>query len=161
MISLTQSQRGWLSTTAAAAYASNHIFPLMAASEAALESGFGSSKLAQRDNNLFGMKQHAHSIYGTATLPTKEVIRGAWVEVSANWINYPSLAACFLDRMATLKRLAPVFPNYALALAAANPIAYVTAVSRTWSTDPDRAAKVISIYQAYEGGEASDVQVTV
>jgi flagellum-specific peptidoglycan hydrolase FlgJ len=137
----------------------------MAACEAALESGFGSSKLAQRDDNLFDTKQHSHSIYGTVTLPTREVVRGAWVEVSADWIIYPSLAACFLDRMATLKRLAPVFPNYALALAAVDPIAYVTAVSRTWSTDPDRATKVISIYRsiyrAYEGGVISDAQVTV
>jgi uncharacterized FlgJ-related protein len=32
-----------------------HIFPTMAACEAALESGYGTSGLAISDNNLFGM----------------------------------------------------------------------------------------------------------
>jgi flagellum-specific peptidoglycan hydrolase FlgJ len=160
-ISLSQSQRAWLSTTAAAAYAAQHIFPFMAACEAALESGYGTSGLAIRYHNLFGMKQHAHPVYGTVVLPTKEVIRGSWVEIDASWVDYPDLEACFFDRMATLTRLSSAFPNYALALAAADPVSYVTAVSKTWSTDPDRATKVISIYSAYEGGAISDAQITV
>lgn len=126
-----------------------HVFPQMAAAEAALESGYGVSGLAIRDNNLFGMKQHQHPVYGTEILPTKEFINSEWVTVNAEWIKYPDLAACFTDRMNTLQRLAPNYPHYAAALAAKDAITYINEVSKTWSTDPNRAAKVIEIYKLY------------
>lgn len=125
---------------------SGHIFPQMAAAEAALESGFGTSGLAISDNNLFGMKQHKHPVYGTHVLPTKEFLNGEWTVVNAQWIKYPDWAACFSDRMDTLRRLKDAYPHYAAALAATDATTYVTEVSRTWSTDPQRAAKVISIF---------------
>ena len=91
----------------------------MAACEAALESGYGRSVLAVEDRNLFGMKQHQHPEYGTATLPTNEFYGGEWKTVEANWVVYPDWQACFKDRMATLKRLAPVYQHYKNALAEA------------------------------------------
>lgn len=133
------------------AEAAGHIFPKMAACEAALESGYGVSGLAIADNNLFGMKQHQHPIYGTHVLPTKEFLNGGWVVVNANWIHYPDMAACFTDRMNTLRRLSTAYPHYAAALAALDAITFVTEVSRTWSTDPNRAAKVIAIYHVFTG----------
>jgi flagellum-specific peptidoglycan hydrolase FlgJ len=129
------------------AEAAAHIFPSMAACEAALESGYGVSGLAIADNNLFGMKQHQHPIYGTHVLPTKEFVNKEWIVVNANWIHYPDMAACFTDRMNTLRRLSTAYPHYAAALAAPDAVAFVTEVSRTWSTDPNRAAKVIAIYR--------------
>lgn len=120
----------------------------MAACEAALESGYGRSQLATQDNNLFGMKQHLHPLYGTHVLSTREFLGGEWVTLNASWITYPDWQACFADRMATLKRLAPHFPHYAAALGAASATAYVNEVSRSWSTDPARAAKVIAIYDS-------------
>ena len=130
-----------------------HIFPTMAACEAALESGYGTSGLAISDNNLFGMKQHKHPVYGTHILPTKEFEGGEWIVVNAQWVSYPDQAACFTDRMATLQRLAPQagFEHYARALAATDAATYIREVSAKWSTDPNRGAKVLAIHQSYVG----------
>jgi flagellum-specific peptidoglycan hydrolase FlgJ len=92
----------------------------MPACEAALESGYGRSQFAVQDRNLFGMKQHLHPIYGTHSLPTRKFLGNEWVTINSNWITYPDWQSCFADRMATLKRLAPVYPHYAAALAAAS-----------------------------------------
>src|SRR6266404_5395695 len=102
---MTSAQRDWLKQTAKSAEIAEHIFPQMAACEAALESGFGSSALAREANNLFGMKQHMHPVYGTLSLPTKEFLSGEWQTVEAQWVKYDSIDECFEDRMATLTRL--------------------------------------------------------
>ena len=148
---MTQQNRDFLHRAFLAAEAAAHIFPEMAACEAALESGYGRSQLAAQDNNLFGMKQHVHPIYGTHSLPTRELLSGEWKTVEANWIRYPDWAACFADRMATLKRLASVYPHYKNALAAASATTYINEVSLTWSTDPERAEKVLAIYDNVAG----------
>lgn len=127
-----------------------HPFPEMAACEAALESNYGNSTLAREANNLFGMKQHAHPIYGTLNLPTREFENGEWIQTTSQWVNYPDPTFCFADRLATLQRLSNAFPHYKAALDATDPTTYITEVSKTWSTDPQRAKKVLSIYQEYQ-----------
>jgi flagellum-specific peptidoglycan hydrolase FlgJ len=146
----------WIKSTAEAASAASHIFPVMAACEAALESAFGESTLAKEGNNLFGMKQHIHLAqgdpalnYGTLSLPTKEFLDGNWRAVQADWVRYPSIAECFADRMRTLKRLAGAYSHYARALTAPSAGVYVEQVSKSWSTDPQRAEKVIAIYREF------------
>lgn len=146
-MSLSEQNKQWLISTAAAAQAGGHIWPNYAACEAALESGFGTSLLARQDNNLFGTKQHQHPVYGTQNLPTKEFLQGEWIETTAAWIVFPSLSACFDDRMATLGRLRIVYPHYNAALTATNGETYIQEVSQTWSTDPNRAEKVLDIYR--------------
>lgn len=141
-------KKQFLDKARAQAIQSGHIFPDMAACEAALESGYGTSGLSISDNNLFGMKQHAHPVFGTHILPTKEFLHGGWVVVNAAWVKYPDFASCFKDRMDTLRRLAPTYPHYAAALAATDPITYVTEVSKTWSTGPARGAECIKIYNS-------------
>lgn len=143
------SQREFLDQATAEAAKVNHPFPKMAACEAALESSWGNSGLAKNEKNLFGMKQHEHKVYGTVALPTQEFIGGEWKTVSANWVNYPDWASCFADRLATLQRLSNAFPHYAAALQAQDAETYIAEVSKTWSTDPNRGAKVLSIYQEY------------
>ena len=145
---MTEEQKIFLRAAADAAAKSGHVFPEMAACEAALESNYGKSVLAKEDKNLFGMKQHRHAVYGSHVLPTREFENGEWVTVRAVWVSYPDWPSCFADRMATLNRLASTFPHYAAALAAKDPIAYVQEVSKTWSTDPKRAEKVIAIFDA-------------
>lgn len=148
---MTPEAQAWLQATAEAAQNGGHIFPQMAACEVGLESGYGSSGLAKDDNNLFGTKQHSHPIYQTVNIPTKEFLKGQWTVVNAAWVKYPTLADCFSDRMVTLRRLKDAYPHYGLALVAADPITYVTEVSKSWSTDPNRASKVIGIYRTYFG----------
>lgn len=146
---LTPAQTQFLQDAARAAQKSGHIFPEMAACEAALESSWGASQLAKDANNLFGQKQRVHPEYGSITLPTKEFINHQWVTEEAAWVKYPDWESCFADRMRTLERLAPSYPHYAMALEAETAEDYVTNVSLSWSTDPDRASKVTSIFHAH------------
>jgi flagellum-specific peptidoglycan hydrolase FlgJ len=148
---VTPQQKLFLQNANLAAEKAGHIFPEMAACEAALESAYGTSQLAREAANLFGMKQHRHFIFGTMNLPTKEFIDGAWIHTTGAWIVYPDWATCFADRMATLQRLASVYPHYANALAAASATTYINQVSQTWSTDPQRAEKVLQIYDEVAG----------
>ena len=145
----TDAQLKFLNDTGVAATTAKHIFPAMAACEAALESGYGTSGLAKTDHNLFGMKQHQHPVYGTHNLPTKEFLNGTWQVVNAAWVSYPSEVECFIDRMNTLQRLSHAYPHYAAALAAPDAGTYITEVSKTWSTDPERANKVLAIFHAW------------
>jgi len=142
----------FLEKCAAAAGAGGHVWPEFAACEAALESTYGRSTLAAQDNNLFGMKQHRHPVYATVSLPTGEFVQGQWVRVTADFVKYPGWAECFSDRMATLRRLAPEkgFEHYAAALAAQDGGTFVREVSASWSTDPNRAQKVLNIYSRWK-----------
>ena len=142
-------QRAFLDKATAEAQKVNHPFPQMAAAEAALESSWGNSQLAREANNLFGMKQHAHPVCGTVTLPTQEFLDGKWMACSARWVEYPDWSACFADRLATLQRLSNAYPHYKAAIEAQDPETFIREVSKTWSTDPRRAEKVLSIYQEY------------
>jgi flagellum-specific peptidoglycan hydrolase FlgJ len=145
----TSTEKEFLTKAYAAAVAAQHVFPEMAACEAALESGWGLSELATKANNLFGQKQAVHPQFGTLILPTKEFLGGKWITEDADWVSFPTVADCFTARMATLERLAPQYPHYAAALAAKTPEEYVTQVSMSWSTDPQRAAKCIETYRAH------------
>ena len=146
---MNDAQRNFLDLATAEAIKANHPFARMAACEAALECTFGHSQLARESNNLLGMKQHCHPIYGTMTLPTHEFLNGAWTVVSANWVKYPDWRSCFADRLATLERLSNTYPHYKAALDAGDERTYITEVSQTWSSDPARAAKVLDIFQEY------------
>lgn len=142
-------RQSFVKAAAAAAQESGHVFPEYAACEAALESTYGTSPLARDDNNLFGCKQHVHALYGTVHLPTREFLNHEWVTVEAAFVRYPDWAACFADRMDTLRRLAKIYPHYAVALKAASGEEFVTEVSKTWSTDPKRAPDVLAIYREF------------
>jgi len=139
----------WMRDTATAASQAGHVWAQMAACEAALESNFGQSGLARQANNLFGTKQHQHPIFGTLSLPTREYLNDQWVVVTADWVSYPDVSYCFADRMATLTRLRDTYPHYEMALSAPDEFTYIREVSQTWATDPQRANKVIAIYQQY------------
>lgn len=155
---MNEPQKQFLTKAAAEAVRANHPFATMAACEAALESSWGHSELATEGNNLFGMKQHSHPIYFTMTLPTREwqpepngdhAIDGRWIVVNSNWVKYPDWRACFADRLATLERLSNVYPHYKAALNAKDAQTYIAEVSKSWSTDPRRAEKVLSIYDEF------------
>lgn len=144
-------QSAFLVRACRAAEAAHHIFSAYAACEAALESGWGRSLLAVEANNLFGQKQSHPPLAGTETIsmPTREFLHDHWITVSADWTKFASWADCFTARMDLLRRLADAYPHYRAALDAANGEQYVTAVSQSWSTDPQRAGKVLAIYDAH------------
>ncbi|HEX4022550.1 MAG TPA: glucosaminidase domain-containing protein [Acidobacteriaceae bacterium] len=140
-----------------AAVEARHIFPEFAACEAALESGWGHSALTLEANNLFGQKQSHPPVAGTGVLamPTREYLHGSWVTVLANWAKFSNWSACFAARMQLLEELSRGFPHYAAALHAGSGEQFVVEVSKSWSTDPARAGKVLSIYDAHRETFAS------
>lgn len=147
---LTQVQQKFLRDSLAAALAANHVWPGMAAAEAALESSWGFSKLAREANNLFGQKQSHPPVGDSISIATQEYKNGEWVTESAEWRKFSIIQECFEARMDLLKKLAPEYPHYAAALACPNPEEYATEVSKSWSTDPGRALKCISIYRSHK-----------
>ncbi len=145
-------KENWLQEIAREAQEGGHVWPEYAACEGALESNFGRSELAQIGNNLFGMKVHSHTEYGQfgeIILPTKEIINGEQVIKNAYFISYPRLADCFTDRMKTLQRLRFAYPHYNNALNAQDGETFIREVSANWSTDPDRADKVLNVYREF------------
>ena len=142
----------FLMRAAEAAREGKHVFPQMAACEAALESGWGRSQLALEANNLFGQKQdrwHPEG-EGSLSLPTEEFEGDKWVGTVAEWVRFASWADCFRGRMQLLELLSVEYPSYGEALRAQTPQEFVRLVSECWSTDPDRAAKVLAIYDAHQ-----------
>lgn len=142
-------QEEFLTSALQAARSAGHIFPEYAACEAALESAWGQSRLALQANNLFGEKQSHPPLGESVILPTKEFLYGSWVTVSATWAKFADWNACFAARMALLRRLARAYPTYAAALSAKDGSAFITLVSKKWSTDPGRAIKVLAVWQAH------------
>ena len=148
----------FLERAAAAARAAGHIFPEHAACEAALESAWGSSTLAVKANNLFGQKQ-SHPPRGVSlALPTREFLHGAWVTVSAQWIVFNDWQSCFAERMTLLRELQSAYPHYSAALSAPTGEQFIEDVSKSWSTDPERAAKVLSVFHKHFAAEPAALQ---
>jgi flagellum-specific peptidoglycan hydrolase FlgJ len=148
---MSSHQDEFLRKASDAAKAAGHIFPDYAACEAALESGWGMSRLAADANNLFGQKQSHPALAGTETvsLPTREYLHGAWTMVQAEWVRFSGWQACFTERMNLLRSLHGAYPHYAAALAAKTGEEFISEVSKSWSTDPQRAGKVLSIYDTH------------
>ena len=144
-------QKKFIESATLAAKDAGHLFPEYAAAEAALESKFGTSQLCAKHNNLFGMKQHRKPVYETVTIPTREWNGTEFVTVVAKWIKYPSWKESFTDRMDTLKRLSDLYPlTYGAALDASNGEEFIQKVSKTWSTDPKRADKVLKVLSTFK-----------
>ena len=145
-----------LQKLAAAATESGHPWPQYAAYEVALETGWVIATAASLSTQLSRTKQHALPIFQTVNLPTREFLAGKWVVENDDFIFYPTWAASFADRKATLVRLAPEYFHYAAALNATDGETYVRQVSMSWSTDPDRADHVISIHRAHFAAQPAD-----
>ena len=114
-------------------------------------------------NNLFGEKM---SDKHPLPYPRMKLMTHEWdaktqqmVLVPAYWVIFPDWQTCFTERMALLHRLASIEPGYAAALHIAqddavspkpeNGANFVVQVSSNWSTDPNRAKKVLQIHAAH------------
>lgn len=143
---LTSSQTAFLTKSYLSAKESGHIFPGAAAAETALESAWGTSKLAVQANNLFGLKKPEAWTGKTVNIPTREYLDGNWTTVLATWPVFGDWAECFRERMVTLHRVGV----YAEALHARTPEDFIIEVSQHWATDPERAESVLSIYNHHK-----------
>lgn len=110
--------------------------------QAALESGWGASKLAKQGRNLFGVKADRSWKGETVEMPTREVIRGKEIRVMAKWRAYPTWAASMLDRAAFLKRM----PRYAKCFQHTTAPDWCRELQAAgYATDPEYAALLMKI----------------
>ncbi|MEI7954415.1 MAG: glucosaminidase domain-containing protein [Verrucomicrobiota bacterium] len=114
--------------------------------EAALESGWGSSRLAAEGFNLFGVKADRSWHGPTLTMHTREFVHCQWVLVPALWRHYPDWEGCIDDHAAFLlgnPRYRPAFAHttgedFARAVAAAG-----------YATDPEYANKLCALIELH------------
>lgn len=112
--------------------------------QAALESRWGSSKLAVEANNLFGIKGEGPA--GYIELPTTELVEGRWVRTTARFRKYRDWRECLEDR----SRILTTLDRYAEVTRAATPEAQAWAIQRGgWATDPAYAEKIITIIRQF------------
>lgn len=110
--------------------------------EGALESGWGSSQLAQQAFNLFGVKSDASWHGDVLTMNTREFLNGQWVMVPAHWRKYPDWHGCMDDHAAFLHQN----PRYAAAFKTISGSDFARSVSAAgYATDPSYASKLIEI----------------
>jgi flagellum-specific peptidoglycan hydrolase FlgJ len=113
--------------------------------QAALESAWGNSQLAQKANNYFGIKAHGDA--ESIAMPTTEVVNGKSVKLVARFAAYPDMATCCADRDRIITQLA----CYQDARAnAADPELFARCLARHWATDPKYAEKLLNIYRENE-----------
>lgn len=113
--------------------------------QAALESGWGASKLAQRGFNLFGVKADRAWKGPTINMDTGEVINGKRVVVPAMWRAYPDWLACLNDRAAFFRKN----PRYAKCFTETAGEGWCRAVAAAgYATDPDYANKLLGMIRA-------------
>lgn len=116
--------------------------------QAALESGWGSSGLTTRANNLFGIKSSAAWKGSTLTMMTREYIKGQWISVPAVWRRYDCWADCLLDHADFFH----VNPRYKKALLFPHDsIRFAEEIAKAgYATDPEYADKLINIIHRHK-----------
>ncbi len=114
--------------------------------EAALESGWGHSRLATEAFNLFGVK--ADSLWGgdRISMDTREWSAAAgWIMVPAFWRKYQDFESCLEDHDDFLSH-----PRYAHCFDAADGEEFARRVQAAgYATDPSYSDKLIQIMRAH------------
>jgi hypothetical protein len=109
------------------------------------ESGWGQSKLAAEDHNLFGIKGTGPA--GSDPQPTLEYENGQWVTRTAPFRAYHDVAESIDDH----GKLLATSGSYRHAMAdRQDPNAFATALTGVYATDPDYGAKLIDLMQRYD-----------
>lgn len=132
--------------------------------QAALESGWGGSRLSREASNLFGVKAGSSWRGRVISATTREVYGGVWTTVPGDWKIYPNPdAAIAAGRLASslfrvygtpLESLADharVLYNgrYSAALAQrSNPEAFARALTGIYATDPAYGDKLVATMRA-------------
>lgn len=113
--------------------------------QAILESGWGRSRLARRNRNLFGIKAHRRT--AAVVYTTTEYRGGKRQREKARFAHYDSYDACLADYARLLAR-----PRYAPAREVAHdPFAFARALKRCgYATDPRYAQKLATLIRRYD-----------
>ena len=115
--------------------------------QAALESGWGTSSLARDGRNLFGVKADPAWRGDVLYINTRDFLNGAWTTVAARWRKYADWQDCMDDHAAFLHQNR----RYAACFLCTTGDAFAKAVAKaSYATDPDYAAKLISIIGQHE-----------
>lgn len=120
------------------------ILPSVAGAQAALESGWGTSSLASKYNNLFGIKGAGVS------LPTTEFYDGKTpVGIVDNFRVYPNWNTSILDYGGFLTNYGRKPNRYDGALGLTNATAQITEIWRAgYATDPQYVQKIVATINA-------------
>jgi len=116
-------------------------FPEVVAAQWALESGYG--KFTSGTNNFFGLKGKG------STTGTKEFINNKWIEIKADFLDFPDIEACV---QYLVDRWYKDYSNFKGVNRAStrNECAQLLVLER-YATDPDYATKLIQIMDREAG----------
>lgn len=146
-----------LAPAARASAARTHIPASFVVAEGALESGWGTSRLAAEGFNLFGVKADASWHGPVLTMPTREYLSGQWLMAPASWRKYDDWLGSITDHASFLL----ANPRYQPAFECTSGTAFAEAIAKAgYATDPQYAAKIVSIIGTY-GLDALDVRDAV
>jgi hypothetical protein len=136
-------------------YADYRILPSLTIAQAILESAWGSSQLAVRAKNLFGIKAFSNWRGGIITLPTTEWYRDRKQVIHADFRSYDSFNECIEDhsKLLTNTRYKPIREccNYKEACRKIYECGY--------ATDPGYAEKLIRIIEENKLFEFDNTEV--
>jgi flagellum-specific peptidoglycan hydrolase FlgJ len=143
----TPTQQSFISEVAPGAVAAQREYGVPAAvtiAQAIDESGWGQSQLAAQYNNLFGIKGTGPA--GSVMLPTQEFENGQYVNITAPFRVYASVAQSIADHALLLASGS----SYQQAMAdRQSPDAFADDLTGVYATDPSYGATLISIMHAY------------
>lgn len=121
------------------------LFPSLMLAQAALESGWGKSRLSSIYNNLFGIKADASWKGEKVHLSTQEFLNGKWQTLQEPFRVYADPTESIRDRIRFLRKN----PRYAQVFLAMNPEAQARALQDAgYATDPQYAEKLIATMRA-------------
>ncbi|MFD0898159.1 glycoside hydrolase family 73 protein [Loigolactobacillus binensis] len=127
-----------------------HILPSVTIAQAILESDWGTSQLASKYHNLFGVKGTDPTT--SQLLSTKEYRNGQWIEIRARFQVYSSDTAALAAHAKLLARGTTWnTQQYQHVVAATNYKAAATALQQAgYATDPTYAEKLINVIETYK-----------
>jgi len=141
-------QQAFIREVAPGAVAAQRRYGIPAAvtiAQAINESGWGRSKLATRDHNLFGIKGTGPA--GRDPQPTREYENGQWVTHTAIFRVYHDVAESIDDH----SRLLATSGYYKQAMAnRQDPDAFAAALTGVYATDPDYGAKLTGLMRQHD-----------
>lgn len=114
--------------------------------QAALESGWGESRLAREGRNVFGIKADPAWTGPTVDMPTREYVNGAWVQQVARWRAYSNWQGSIDDHAAFFRRNS----RYARCFECSTGEGWAQAVAQAgYATDPQYAGKLVQIMREH------------